>query len=173
MTSVVTKTEFRARKGSRLTDTQAEKYGAELLRLHRVGLPLTPENVVKRANAQRSPLRDFFEWDDTVAAAEYRMVQARKMMASIDVVLKPATENESEQRARLLINVVNHIDTEDNGDVKQYIPLDVVLRTPELHDQMMAQAARELSWFRQKYSALSGLADVFTEIDRFLERAAD
>jgi hypothetical protein len=41
---------------------------------------LTPANVVAAASAADHPLHSRFEWDDTVAASQYRLVQARELI---------------------------------------------------------------------------------------------
>lgn len=51
-----------------------EQYGA-----------LTPENVLQAARPADSPLHSRFEWDDSVAADEYRKVQARDLIRSVRV----------------------------------------------------------------------------------------
>ena len=61
-------TKYRARKGSPLTDTQANAVGEELERMEAAGVPIEPHNVVARAQAPEHPLHDLFEWDDGRAA---------------------------------------------------------------------------------------------------------
>jgi len=46
---------------------------------------LTAALVVKAASKEGSPLHSYFEWDDTVAGARYRMEQARDLIRSVDV----------------------------------------------------------------------------------------
>lgn len=41
---------------------------------------LTPANVVDAARDENHPLHHRFEWDDTVAAEKYRLVQARQLI---------------------------------------------------------------------------------------------
>lgn len=54
----------------------------------------TPENVLAQASHPANPLHSCFEWDDTKAAREYRLVQCRTMVNSlrieiVDVSQKP------------------------------------------------------------------------------------
>ncbi len=46
---------------------------------------LDPEIVIERARDQASPLNGYFEWDDDVAAHQYRITQARRLIRSIKV----------------------------------------------------------------------------------------
>ena len=38
---------------------------------------LTAREIVEEARKKNSPLHDFFEWDDSIAAEKYRLAQAR------------------------------------------------------------------------------------------------
>lgn len=46
---------------------------------------LTPELVVKDATSPKSPLHDYFEWDDDIAAHKFRLEQARTLIRSVEV----------------------------------------------------------------------------------------
>ena len=46
---------------------------------------LTPQKVLDAAMPENSPLHEFFEWDDTVAAESYRMDQARELIRRVRI----------------------------------------------------------------------------------------
>mgnify|MGYP003421519919 FL=1 len=46
---------------------------------------LTPETVLDTARNPKSPLHDQFEWDDTAAAHQHRLQQARVLIRSVVV----------------------------------------------------------------------------------------
>lgn len=46
---------------------------------------LTPKAVVRAAANPRNPLHSHFEWDDTKAAQEHRLEQARHLIRSVEV----------------------------------------------------------------------------------------
>lgn len=48
---------------------------------------LTPDDVVEEASSPKSPLHQFFEWDNTVAAYKYRLEQARELIKTVTVVV--------------------------------------------------------------------------------------
>lgn len=52
---------------------------------------LTAESVVAAASSPASPLHGFFEWDDTIAAREYRKVQARALIRRVTVIIDDRT----------------------------------------------------------------------------------
>jgi len=64
---------------------------AELNRLAKQnGGKITPRMIVDAARDENSPLHDYFEWNDDVAAERYREMQARTLLRS--VTLKVSTE---------------------------------------------------------------------------------
>ncbi len=46
---------------------------------------LTASGILKMAENKRSPLHSMFEWDDTKAAREYRLYQARRIIKRANV----------------------------------------------------------------------------------------
>lgn len=48
------------------------------------GGKLLPESIVERAKSARSPLHPFFCWDDTEAAQQFRLQQARTLIREIE-----------------------------------------------------------------------------------------
>lgn len=58
-----------------------------ILRTMAESAPITPERVVKAAENRRSPLHACFEWDNTKAAAAYRLEQARTLIRSVEVTV--------------------------------------------------------------------------------------
>ncbi len=74
------------RPGFRTTGLNAAAVAAELERLRNANLgQLTPEVVLDRASDPESPLHGAFTWDDTDAAREYRLYQARTLCRSVIV----------------------------------------------------------------------------------------
>lgn len=56
---------------------------------------LRPDDVVYEADDEQSPLHPHFEWDDGIAAHEYRKSTARRLMRSV-VIAPEKTENNKE-----------------------------------------------------------------------------
>jgi hypothetical protein len=46
---------------------------------------LTPEGVVREAKDPKSPLHDQFDWNDSTAAHQYRLSQARDLIRSVRI----------------------------------------------------------------------------------------
>lgn len=52
---------------------------------------LTPNAVLQDAKSPKSPLHDEFEWDDSVAGHQYRVAQARNLIARVRVEIETTT----------------------------------------------------------------------------------
>jgi hypothetical protein len=73
---------------------------------------MSAERIIKEARKIRSPAHAIFEWSDTEAAHQFRMVQARVMVQSLHVEIVDA-QNE-------VIEVNAFIQSADRG---RYVPL--------------------------------------------------
>lgn len=62
----------------------------EKIRARNAGL-LRPDDVVKDARSESSPLHSLFEWDNSKAAHQHRLYQARDLIASVRVEVTTST----------------------------------------------------------------------------------
>jgi len=100
---------------------------------------ITPGAVVKEAKKNKV-LHQYFEWDDVKAAAEYRLWQARHIIASIDIVI------ESREPTRAFIQVI----TEDRRSV--YLNQGAVLRDVDLKQQYLEDMFAEYESWKTRYN---------------------
>lgn len=75
---------------------QAVNIAAELEAIENEHGQLRPEDVVNVASRPDHPLHDCFEWDDSVAAEQYRIDQARTLIRSVRYEIQV---NETQVRA--------------------------------------------------------------------------
>jgi len=122
----------------------------------RNGGRLYPEAVVAAARPAASPLHRYFEWDDGLAAEQYRLEQAADLIRIVVEVL-PGTKVET----RVFVSLTS--DRATRGGYR--LTLDV-MNSAETRAQLLADARAELDQFRTKYRELSELAAVFEAIDR-------
>lgn len=66
-------------------DAQQAGEALEEIRISHKG-ELRPEDVVKSAKAKGSPLHGAFTWDDSKAASEFRLQEARQLIRSVVLV---------------------------------------------------------------------------------------
>lgn len=158
---------YQWKRGARVK-ADAQKIGEEL---SQIGESITPENVVFKAKSKKSELHKCFEWDDSKAADEYRLVQAREIMRSI-VEVESIDGGESttiEIRAYESIVVQN-----DEGENKRvYVPTRQALTDPEMREQVFERLnsdIREAETTADKYKAFF---PVLGEVKRRLEMARE
>jgi hypothetical protein len=131
---------------------------------------LTPEAVLRNAQAQTSPIHDYFTWNDTEAGKKLRLLEASMLIRSVKVSVE-MHDQDKPLRARAFVNVSsNERDEDDKAGPGVYVPLNVALKVPDYRDQMLENAARELASFRQKYAILSELSEVFEAANHFQQR---
>ena len=113
---------------------------------------LTAADLVDESRPEDAPLHDEFEWDDSIAAEEYRKQQARVMIATIVEVITPEIVP-----TRAFFNIV-HNDS-------NYESIRTIISDEDKRKALLAKALSELHAFEQKYSTLLELTEVFTAID--------
>lgn len=150
-------------KGSRLTGLDAEKCWDALEAIREKKGEHCAADIVEAARPKRSPLHGAFEWDDSKAAQEYRLVQAGTLRRSIEVVYAEAPEIPT--RAFEVSRVVH----EPKGKVTRYFQsTDEVMSDPDKRAAVLTEALRQLQALRTKFRALQELAIVWREVDTVL-----
>ena len=69
-----------------------------LLEIYEEHGELVPEDIVTAARPKNHPLHDRFEWNDSVAAHEHRVNQARRLIQSVEI--KWVTDEGTEHKVR-------------------------------------------------------------------------
>jgi hypothetical protein len=150
----------RLQKGARVP---AQAVGERLERLRAAGAgELTPEAVVEDARHPASPLHSLFEWDDTQAAHQYRLVQARAVIRAVIVRYRAAAGD----GARSVVAFVNLKD----GDRQYYTATAVALSDPARRAIALRQAWEDFQALRRRYAQLAEFAQLFAALDE-IERA--
>jgi hypothetical protein len=121
---------------------------------------LSTDEVLKDAKRNNSPLHPLFEWDDSTAAREYRLWQARHIIGAVVVKY----DDQPEQPAiRMFVNV------RQEEQKQTYTSIAAALEDPELRRQVLADALRELDRIQRKYKDLTELSEIFASINRTRE----
>ena len=129
---------------------KAQAAGTHMEKLRKKKGALTAEIIVEDARSERSPLHPAFEWDDSVAAHEFRLDQARYVLRSVVTV----DESQPEGKPMRAFVVVNELGED------AYQPLYVVMADATLRQQVLSRAKRELQQWEERYRDLEELADV-------------
>lgn len=123
---------------------------------------LNPVAVVEYARDVHTALHNEFEWDDTEAAHQHRLWQARQVIRVHVTVLK----NE-EKPVRAFVS----LQSDRNAD-GGYRPIQAVLENKEMLDELLAMALKDLIRIKSKYGHLKKLAGVWGEIDKVQQKIA-
>ena len=99
-----------------------------------------------------APLHNEFEWDDSIAAEQFRESQARHIINCLCVV--PTEADQEPVRAFFTISR------------PVYESLNVILSSAEKHDDLFRLALKELNAFRVKYKNQKQLESVFEAIEK-------
>lgn len=116
---------------------------------------ITPEEVLEIARNENSELHKCFEWDDTVAAEKYRLMQARKII--VNLVYTP--KNKEEQPVRCF---------QITSETRTYQPTKCFVVQQDEYQTLLKRAKSELESFRQRYKTLTELESIFEEIDKII-----
>ena len=126
---------------------------------------LDAADVVDAAASPMSPLHPEFEWDDSAAALQHRLLQARNLMNSVQVIF------ETPKNGSVVTSYMVSIQKQGN-DVRKhdYTALAYAMSDEDLRAEVLQTALRELAAFKRKYMNLSELAQVISVINRTLKK---
>ena len=120
----------------------------------RSGGILRPAEVVKFALNPETVLHERFEWDDTEAAAQYRLEQARRIIRfTVHVV------QEGKPPIRTYVSLES-----DRAQHDSYRSVVDVMMNHGLRTTLLAQALREAESWRARYEHLAELQPVIRAI---------
>ncbi len=115
---------------------------------------LQPDAVVEAARPVKSPLHRHFIWDDTKAAHQHRLEQARRLIRII-VEFSPVNLGKS---TRVFVSLTPDRSFRGGG----YRTLESVLSNEEMRKHLLRDALEDMERFEEKYRHLNELAGVFT-----------
>jgi hypothetical protein len=126
-----------------------------------VGNKLDPVAVVEAARDKTSPLHDCFTWDNSEAAHQFRLIEARKLI-QVHVEMLPGSSDSSPVWVSL---------TTDRNAGGGYRPLVSILSNADQRAMLLSDALRDLEYFRKKYGMLKELAAVFAAAKKVKKKA--
>lgn len=132
----------------------------EFIRKKNGGL-LRGADVVDFATNPKTALHDKFQWDDSAAAREFRLWQARELIRVAVTVLKG-----TDKSTRCFVSLYDDRKTDGGG----YRAMVDVMSDPEMRTALLQQANAEAQSYRQKYRMLLELAPLFEAMDKVFSR---
>lgn len=106
---------------------------------------IQPEQVVEVASDESSPLHTHFEWDDSEAAQEYRLHQARNLINRVRVI----KVDEGPRYVNVTIKRV------DGGFRRGYIQTERAVADPDLYEQVVMDASKGLRAYQIRLQAFT------------------
>ena len=96
---------------------------------------LTAENLLEVAKNKNNPLHDLFEWDNTKAAEQYRLQQARVFINEIKIIVD-TKEYFAFENVSVKVDSVN--------DSREYVSRADIMSDSVLRQQIAEQAHKQL-----------------------------
>lgn len=116
---------------------------------------LTAEEIVADARNAQSPLHKAFKWDDSEAADANRLDTARRVL--VGLVVK--TKERRKTRAFVFVHVPKH-------SRKCYVPVRSAMAQPDLKQQVIEQAYKNLERWIANYGGSRALREVRKDVER-------
>lgn len=126
---------------------------------------LTAEAVVEAAKDEASALHSQFEWDDSAAAENYRLWQARRLL---NVVVEYIGPVDSPLKTRVFVSLTTDRN-QKNGGYRQTV---AVLSDRDQRRQLLADALDEMERFQRKYETLQELSEVIAAMRHVRRKVA-
>lgn len=143
-----------ARKVKRIPRAQFLSDEFERIRVAHDGA-LSARDVVREAAPAASRLHKYFTWNNIKAADEYRLWQARQLIAEVVVIIP-----KSKVAMRHYVSVMS-----DRKDAI-YRTVEDVMSNKDYREQLLAQALDDLEYWQQKYGQFSELAVIYEAIEK-------
>lgn len=131
---------------------------ATLTRIYTENGKLTPQNVVDDARPEESELHGRFEWDDSVAGEQYRLVQARRLITSVRIEYSEDTDEDGAERrfVRAFSSVRQTVDPEQRG----YKPTEEIMSDPLAAKILLRECQRAITDLKRKYGHLAEFGEL-------------
>ena len=118
---------------------------------------INPEYLVDKAKDESNLLHECFEWNDTIAAGKYRVIQAKDLIRTLVKVDKIGDE---EKETRAVVSVAF-----SEGEQRKYYMSTVVMQNECARKNLLRDAYNDCRIFAEKYSTLTELESVLKAIN--------
>lgn len=136
----------------------ANDAGAQFEQLEKT-VGLTPKTVLDANRDINAPLHNEFEWDDTVAAENYRLGQAGHLIRCLCVAA--VAEDDAQTAVRAFFTAEK---------TAGYESVATIMQCPDKRESLLKKAEQELDAYLRKYSALSELDPIRRTVPEVFER---
>jgi len=124
---------------------------------------ISPKVVVNAARDKSSPLHTYFDWNDTRAAENYRLQQARGLINHLTVVINYDTGDVQ----KAFFNVSGSV---DESKAFAYVNIERALTNKEFRRQVLQNAMNEIVYWKTKYQEYSEFKGIVGAINKAEKR---
>jgi hypothetical protein len=125
---------------------------------------LTPEDILADAKHDNSPLHSFFEWDDSAAAQQHRLQQARGLIRAVVAVY--VQEDKPAVRQRAYVHIAER-------SAPHYREATHAMSQTKTREMVLKTALSELQAWKRKYKDLKEFAALIKIIDMIDEKSLE
>lgn len=126
----------------------------------------TPYRLVDEAMPQDSPLHSLFTWNEKEAATNWRVSEARNLIAGLTIMVE---RREGAVRVPAFVSVGR---SRDSDAPRGYRPISVVQANPDFRQEAIDDALSQLKALERRYHVIEGLSPVWDAIDQVSDRVA-
>ena len=171
MSAFVSK-KYSYKKGVLNRGVSAQTVGEVLEGIEAQGDEITPQAFLDASRSEESPTHNIFTWDDSVASEKWRFHEAQTIINSVEYEIIPVKQEISEVEVEIVKSetvakstAFVNVNPKKFGTRAHYVPLETAMSNVTFRNQVLENALAELNSFKNKYSRLSELAEVFTAIN--------
>lgn len=121
------------------------------------GGTINPADVIEFAKDESTKLHSSFIWDDSKAAHQWRLFQARQIISCQVTYI---------DNGKKTVECQAFYSLEQDRNGTGYRSVNDIMVDDDFRDALLEQAKKELQRIKGKYSMLTKLADIFAEIDK-------
>jgi len=156
--------EIKLRKGVHVK-SKADVIYSELERVREMGDgDISLQILVNESKEKTAPLHVEFDWHGPTAANQWRLIQARKLVQSIQIIHIDSAPTRVYESVRV-------VEVEQGQPAKPkhvFRTMHDIMSDPVTRDELLAQAFRDGAAFRRRFHGLQELAKVFAALDEVL-----
>ena len=143
------------------TETLFKKADAQKVaeEIYSLGRNPQVDEILEMAKDESKEIHKLIEWDDTIAAQKFRIVQVRKITHNLEIVEIGINNKNKSEKIDVPLKALYHL--KDEGG---YRPTPLIIEDENLYNKLLMTAKSELASFVRKYSILTELEPVFKAI---------
>lgn len=119
---------------------------------------LTPQDILDDARHDNSPLHNFFEWNDSAAAEQYRLQQARGLIRAVVAIYTREDEGKPAVRTKAYVHI-------NEPSAPHYREASHAMSQAKTRKLVLDRAWNELKAWKSRYKHLEEFAGLIRVID--------